>query len=149
MILKHQIVLVEGYYNRPILADNIFFAEDERFRKLAVLDAEYCLSENELSTKTALMLETPKIAEVFNQKDLGVDDLVELDQYMNVVFEEVKLEIDADKKSAKTKANASVSAAHINKEQQRSQEKDKDWWLEEDAFKVYENEDKNPFRIKK
>ena len=146
---KHQIVLVEGYYNRPILADNIFFAEDERFRKLAVLDAEYCLSENELSTKTALMLETPKIAEVFNQKDLGVDDLVELDQYMNVVFEEVKLEIDADKKSAKTKANASVSAAHIDKEQQRSQEKDKDWWLEEDAFKVYENEDKNPFRIKK
>ena len=146
---KHQIVLVEGYYNRPILADNIFFAEDERFRKLAVLDAEYCLSERELSAKTAFSLETPKIAEVFNQKDLGVDDLVELDQYMNVVFEEVKFEIDADKKSLKTKAKENVSAAHIDKEQQRSQEKDKDWWLEEDAFIVRENEDKNPFELKK
>lgn len=146
---NYQIVLAEGYYHRPILAENIFFAEDDRFRKLAVWDADYNLSQEDVAKKTPFMLETPKIAEVFDQKDLGVEDLVELDQYMNVVFEEVKLKIDADKKSAKAKANEISSAAHIDKEQQKSQQSNKDWWLEEDAFQVYEKEDKNPFRSKK
>ena len=146
---NYQIVLAEGFYHRPVLAENIFFAEDDNLRKLAVWDTDYNLSESEINKKTPFMLETPKFAEVFDQKDLGVEDLVELDQYMNIVFDEVKLKIDADKKSAKARANEISSAKHIDKEHQKSQQSAKDWWLEEDAFKVYEKEDKNPFRIKK
>lgn len=146
----HQIVLAEGYYNRPILADNIFFAEDERFKKLAVLDAEYALSAEKLSAKNDFDLATPKLAEVFNQKDLGVDDLVELDQYMHVVFEEIKLEMGDEKKVEEVRAK-DISEKWKRSEKQHSEETREggDWWLEEDAFKVDEKVKENPFNKKK
>ncbi len=146
---NNQIVLVEGYYHRPILADNIFFTEDEHYRKLAVLDADYCLEVDKLRLKNTFMLETPKIAEIFNQKDLGVEDLVELDQYMNLVFEDVRLNIDEEEKKAKAKAKEEASVSIIAKEMKKNKESKKDWWLKEDAFKIYEKEDKNPFKLKK
>ncbi len=145
----HQVVLAEGYYNRPILADNIFFAEDDRFRKLAVLDAEYSLSREKIEHKTKFELETPKLSEVFAQKDLGVEDLVELDQYMNVVFEEVKLEIGTHRKSPKTVAREAASAAHVEKEKQKRIDTEGDWWLREDAFSAKSSVDRNPFNPKK
>ncbi|MBE6444131.1 MAG: type IV secretory system conjugative DNA transfer family protein [Alphaproteobacteria bacterium] len=143
----HQIVLMEGYYNRPILADNVFFAEDNRFSKLAVLDAEYTLSQDVLNKKIKSNLETPKISDVFNQKDLGVDDIVELDQYMDLVFDEVSLEVAPKKKEEKLKGkikNESVSIEPINEQDKRD-----DWWLNEDAFMVSENTKTNPFIGKK
>lgn len=42
----HQIVLVEGYYNRPILADAICFAKEDRFKELAALDAVYTIDSD-------------------------------------------------------------------------------------------------------
>ena len=141
--------MAEGYYNRPILADNIFFAEDDRFRKLAVLDAEYSLPREKIEPKTKFELETPKLSEVFAQKDLGVEDLVELDQYMNVVFEEVKLEIGTHRKSPKTVAREAASAAHVEKEKQKRIDTEGDWWLREDAFSAKSSVDRNPFSPKK
>lgn len=141
----HQIVLAEGYYNRPILADNIFFAEDERFKNLAVLDAEYGLPEKVTAVKNKEELDTPKVAEVFNQKDLGVDDLVELDQYMNIVFDEVSIEAGDDKKVE------DVKTKDISDKWEKTSQKtaDKDWWLEEDAFMLDEKAGQNPFAPKK
>lgn len=49
-----QIVLLEGYYNRPILADAICFATDDCFKELAALDAVYTVEKD---TKYVL---TPK-----------------------------------------------------------------------------------------
>ncbi len=146
---NNQIVLAEGYYHRPILADNVFFTEDERYKKLAVLDADYCVESEKLRVKDSIMLETPKISEVFSQKDLGVEDLVELDQYMNLVFDEMKLDINTEENSAKIKAKEAASVNLIEKEMKKNKESKKDWWLQEDAFEMYEKEDKNPFRIKK
>lgn len=146
----HQIVLAEGYYNRPILAENIFFAEDERFKNLAVLDAEYALSAAQAASKSDFDMATPKLAEVFNQKDLGVDDLVELDQYMNVVFEEVILAIGEDKKVEEVKAtDISEKWKKSDPTETDRQQNSKDWWLEEDAFKVDEKVKENPFNKKK
>ena len=131
------------------MADNIFFTEDERYKKLAVLDADYCVESEKSRVKDTVMLETPKISEIFSQKDLGVEDLVELDQYMNLVFDEMKLDISAEANSAKIKAKEAASVNLIEKEMKKNKESKKDWWLQEDAFEMYEKEDKNPFRIKK
>ena len=139
---NHQIVLVEGYYNRPILADNIFFAEDEKFKSLAVLDSEYNLSFEKLGCKDKGDMDTPKLAEIFNQKDLGVDDLFELDQYMNVVFEEVSVELVDQNLTSEE-----VEDVTMVKEEPNSSIKD--WWLEEDAFGLQNKDKENPFSNKK
>ncbi len=140
---NHQIVLAEGYYNRPILADSIFFAEDEKFKKRAVMDADYVLSKESVEQKGFFELNTPKLSEVFSRKDLGVEDLVELDQYMNIVFDEVSIE--ADKNSD---LNRECSKEDFDKNLKNNNES-KDWWLEEDAFRVDEKTKHNPFGEKK
>lgn len=135
----HQIVLVEGYYNRPILADSIFFAEDEKLKARAVMNADYMLSKEYVDQKGDFNLDTPRLSEVFNRKDLGVEDLVELDQYMNIVFDEVSVEEDncSDAEAVKQDNNL--------KEKSKNNNDDKDWWLEEDAFRVNEKTKNNPF----
>ena len=143
----HQIVLAEGYYNRPILANNIFFAEDERFKNEAVLDAEYSLSAARVKHKKRDLVVTPKIAEVFNQKDLGVDDLVELDQYMNIVFEETETETEQVKKVEDVKAKD--ISDKWEKTPLNSENLSQDWWLKEDAFALNKRTDENPFASKK
>lgn len=139
---SHQIVLAEGYYHRPILAENVFFAEDDKFRRWAVLDADYTLSTEVLNKKDKYGLYTPKISEIFDNKDLGMDDLVQLDQYMSMIFDEV--EDEKKRKQAEFKKeksdNIKVDIDDI--------EKDNDWWLEEDAFDIDAGK-KNPFGIKK
>ena len=135
----HQVVLVEGYYNRPILADSIFFAEDEKLKARAVLNADYMLSKEYVDQKGVFNLNTPRLSEVFNRKDLGVEDLVELDQYMNVVFDEVSIEMEK-----KSNSNASESEDYVE-EKSKNDNEDKDWWLDEDAFKVNEKTKSNPF----
>ncbi|MBE6468168.1 MAG: type IV secretory system conjugative DNA transfer family protein [Alphaproteobacteria bacterium] len=136
---SHQIVLAEGYYHCPILAENVFFAEDEKFRRWAVLDAEYTLSKSELAEKDIDELYTPKISEIFDTKDLGMDDAVQLDQYMSMVFDEAETEKQEEKEE--------ISQQEI--QNNVVVEDDKDWWLEEDAFGIEKNDKKNPFGAKK
>ncbi len=136
---SHQIVLAEGYYHCPILAENVFFAEDEKFRRWAVLDAEYTLSKSELAEKDSNELYTPKISEIFDTKDLGMDDTVQLDQYMSMVFDEAETEKQEEKEE--------ISQQEI--QNNVVVEDDKDWWLEEDAFGIEKNDKKNPFGAKK
>lgn len=141
----HQIVLAEGYYNRPILANNIFFSEDERFKNLAILDTEYNLPEKVIATKNKEDLNTPKIVKVFNQKDLEIDDLVKLDQHMNIVFNEISVKTEENKKID----NVNNNDIPDKREKEMPVEADKDWWLEEDAFMLDEKTDQNPFAPKK
>lgn len=134
---SHQIVLAEGFYHRPILAENVFFAEDDRFKSWAVLDAEYNLPEEVVKEKSKFELRTPKISEIFDNKDLGVDDVVQLDQYMSMVFDEVDEEKKKKQENWHNRKNEGPS---------KIQNQDGDWWLDEDAFDVVKEYDKpNPF----
>ena len=137
---SHQIVLAEGFYHRPILAENVFFAEDDKFSRWAVLDAEYALSEEIINDKNKFDLYTPKISEIFDNKDLGMDDIVQLDQYMSMVFDEV--ETEKNKKREELEKEKMLEA-------EVSQNNDDDWWLDEDAFGMGKNDKKNPFGVKK
>ncbi|MBR1948541.1 MAG: type IV secretory system conjugative DNA transfer family protein [Alphaproteobacteria bacterium] len=134
---SHQIVLAEGYYHRPILAENVFFAEDEKFSRWAVLDADYTVERPENITDNELY--TPKISEIFDNNDLGMDDVVQLDQYMSMVFDEAE-----DEKKKKHEAMKKENEAF----EENSKNQDNDWWLDEDAFGMEKNEEKNPFKEK-
>ena len=131
--------MAEGYYNRPILANGVYFAEDERFRSLAVLDAEYTLSDDVLKDEDKDIRKTPKITAVFDQVDLGIDDLVELDQYMNMVFEEVLPEIN-------TANSVKEEVKSFQEKQSKEIEGEDDWWMDEEAFQTEQKASKNPFK---
>ncbi len=137
---SHQIVLAEGFYHRPILAENVFFAEDEKFSRWAVLDADYTLPDDVMERKNEFDLRTPKISEIFDNKDLGMDDIVQLDQYMSMVFDEVETEKKKKREELEKK---------VVPETEIKDEAVDDWWLEEDAFGVEKNDKKNPFGAKK
>ncbi len=141
----HQIVLAEGYYHRPILADNVFFAEDDRFKKLAVMNADYTLAEDILDKKNKKYMETPKVTEIFNNKDLGLDDLVELEQYLNVVFEEFSDEVS----SISEKKEETVKDIAVEKTDNATDKEVEDWWLSENAFNFELKTKTNPFGNKK
>lgn len=137
---SHQIVLVEGFYHRPILAENVFFGEDEIFRKWAVLDAEYTLSEDIIKKKSKFDLFTPKINEIFDGEKNDIEDSLQLDQYMSTIFDEVAIEKN---KKEKFFAKNKKTEVKINNDT------DDDWWLGEDAFDMEKNDKKNPFGVKK
>lgn len=61
---NYQIVLARDFYNRPIIADNIFFAEDEKFAKLSVYPANYTLPLQKVLQKTENDLITPEFVGV-------------------------------------------------------------------------------------
>ena len=139
---KHQVVLAEGYYHRPILAEQVLFNEDEAFSKKAVLDAKYVLANDVVAKKHMMDMDTPKIGEIFGEKDLGVNDLFELDQYMDEIFEKTDKEIENSNGNNKKKLeNVFVDKRGL------PEEKGTDWWLEEDAFEIKKEE--NPFEVKK
>lgn len=54
-----QVVLVRGFYNRPIIAKSVFFADDERFGKLSAIPASYTLAIKKVLQKDDYELFTP------------------------------------------------------------------------------------------
>ena len=122
------------------MAENVFFGEDEIFRKWAVLDAEYTLSEDIIKKKSKFDLFTPKINEIFDGEKNNIEDSLQLDQYMSTIFDEVAIEKN---KKEKFFAKNKKTEVKINNDT------DDDWWLGEDAFDMEKNDKKNPFGVKK
>lgn len=54
-----QVVLARGFYNRPIIANNVFFADDDFFSRLAALPANYTLPIQKILQKDEQDLCTP------------------------------------------------------------------------------------------
>ncbi len=142
-----QILLAEGFYNRPILTDNIFFNDEESFKKLVVLDTDYTLSDEEMFNKNATDLNTPKITEIFGKRKFSAEDLAELQENMDFAISEINEIQRHDRDEIENKIKEKKQA--LKEKQQKVQTDEKDWWMKEGAFDVYEAEDKNPFTLKK
>ena len=84
--------------------------------------------------------------------DLGIDDEIELNQYMNVVYNEVKSKVSDDVK---------IETVLINDISEKWKKRGQfetikavanydNWWMNETAFELVEDENKdNPFDVKK
>lgn len=148
----YQLLLAEGYYHRPVLTSNIHFLRDEKFRDKAVLEASYFISREVFNRRNAQDIKVPEIEEVLYDIDLGIDDEVELDQYMNVVYDEAKSKVAEDAKIETVMIN-DISAKWnkiTNRGKQRQEPSGDEWWMDEKAFGTEDGAaSQNPFAPKK
>lgn len=147
----YQVVLAEGYYNRPILARNIHYIKDEKFKEKAIKEACYGLDAQIISRRNIQDAGTPTVDEVLNDMDLGIEDETELKQFMNTAYDDAK-----SKMPEETDIN-SVMASDISDKWHGDNEKrgrgtkpaSDEWWLEEKAFAVDSTSKvENPFTKK-
>ena len=146
----YQILLVEGYYHRPVLTRNTTFMKDDLFRDKANISVSYFLADEISAQRNIQDIAVPKIDEVLYDVDLGIDDEIELDQYMNVVYNDVKSKVPEDTKIE------SVMVNDISEKWKRkggiSETFDKDdegWWMDEYAFAGEQDKGgENPFALK-
>lgn len=148
----YQLLLAEGYYHRPVLTSHIHFLRDEKFKRKAMLEASYFLDPQIFRRRNVQDIKVPRIDEVLYDVDLGIDDEVELAQYMNVVYDEVKRGVSEDAKIETVMINdISVKWAKTvtDGKSVRGGEQE-NWWMDERSFAADEAEvPQNPFAPKK
>lgn len=148
----YQLLLAEGYYHLPVLTNNIHFLRDDNFRGKATVDAAYFI-DNSIYKQRNLQDETvPDINDVLTDADTGIDDEIELDQYIKVELDEAQKNVSEDNKIETVMINdisekwQRISTAKKETEKQAQDE----WWMNENAFGTgSEDAPQNPFALKK
>lgn len=150
----YQLLLAEGYYHLPVLAKNILFLKDDDFKDKAVLDVAYFIGDDILNKRVTQDVYVPELDEILYDTDLGIDDEVELDQFMDIIYDEAvsRVENFMDRKSVLVEDISNKwqkSKAKEELAESKMQEQDEDWWLEEEPFKDSKiNTKSNPFMKK-
>lgn len=152
----YQLLLAEGFYHCPVLTKNPHFIKDEKFREKSLIDACYGLDTGLRERRNVQDIKIPGAQEVLMTADIGIDDETELDQYMDVIYEQIvdkmqetpdKTTALADDLSSKWKKSPGGQAADKNSGMPKSEEAD--WWLDEEAFAEKDSNSKfNPFEKK-
>jgi len=133
----YHLVLAEGFYHRPVLAKNISFLQDEQFKSKALTDAEYVLDETLMQQRNAQDMEVPDAEEMIVGEETGIDDELELQQYVDLAYDDAVSKIEEAEQ---------VLPPDVEKAAAAEEQKPQDWWLSEQAFDVQETEEtKNPF----
>ncbi len=146
----YQLLLVEGYYHRPILAENVCFLHDERFKEKALLDTAYQLDDELLQKRNNQDLLVPDAEELIFGDDVGLDDETELNQFMDIVYDEaVKTAEEEVSKTNKEERKEVLSEEAGNDTEKNTEESTGDWWMTEQAFNTEDKEKaQNPFAKK-
>ena len=148
----YQVVLVEGYYNRPILARNIHYIKDDKFKEKAIKEACYGLNEQVIANRNIQDTGTPSIDDVLADIDLGIDDEMELKQFMNMAYDDVKSKMPSETDVNSVIANDISEKWHGEIEQngkQKISSPHDEWWLGEKAFGIGNpSNTQNPFTKK-
>lgn len=146
----YQLLLAEGFYHRPVLTENAHFIKDENFKAKALLEARYFLDLSLANKRNPQDYAVPKAEDVLYDSDLGIDDETELDQYLDIIYNEAAetIQVEGDK----TSALAEEISSKWKKNEEGGEnivETGKDWWLTEDAFAAKPGtENLNPFEKK-
>ena len=147
----YHILLLEGYYHCPVLTRNTTFMNDELFRDKANIPAFYFLADEFEKQRNVQDTAVPKIDDVLYDADLGIDDEIELDQYINVVYNDEKSKIPEDTKIESVMVN-DISEKWKRKSIVTDAEDAgyENWWMVEGAFDGGDvKQSENPFVFKK
>lgn len=153
----YQVVLVEGYYNRPVLAKNVHYLKDEEFKEKSLINANYFLDEDLVILRNPQDEAVPALDDVFHNVDTGADDETELSQYMNIAYDEAidKVQDAVDKTTVLVEDISSKwkksDRSHLTEETKTTEFADNsdDWWMTEDAFdEPKDSGESNPFEKK-
>ncbi len=148
----YQLLLAEGYYHWPILTSHVHFLRDEKFKNKAMLEAKYFLDAKFVRRRNVQDIKVPRIEEVLYDVDMGIDDEVELNQYMNVVYDEAKSKMPQNQDFAEVMLNdISLKWRKIGDNPQALKDVcEASWWMSENAFEEKQNQiSQNPFALKK
>ena len=93
----------------------------------------------------------PKIDEVLYDADLGIEDEIELDQYINVVYNDEKSKLPEDTKIETVMVNdISEKWKRKNTVSEELDAESEGWWMIENSFEGEVNKvQDNPFALKK
>ena len=148
----YQLLLVEGYYHWPILTSHVHFLRDEKFKNKAMIEAAYFLSPSVAARRNVQDIKVPRIEEVLYDVDMGIDDEVELNQYMNVVYDEAKSKLPQEQDFDEVMlSEISAKWSKISDNPQVLKEaSENSWWMNENSFEEEQNPaSQNPFALKK
>lgn len=145
----YQVVLVEGYYNCPILAKNVHYLKDSEFKEKSLVNACYFLDENLVQKRSVQDTQIPSLDDVFHDINTGADDETELSRYMNIAYDEAVDKVH-DAKDKTTVLSEDISSrwkktgSHLP-QKTSFKTTDEDWWMSEDAFNESSSDNLNPF----
>ena len=148
----YQLLLAEGYYHWPILTSHVHFLRDEKFKDKAMLEAQYFVKPEIAHRRNVQDIKVPRIEEVLYDVDMGIDDEVELNQYMNEVYDEAKNQLPQNQDFEEVMLNdISLKWRKIGDNPQALKDVcESSWWMSENAFEEKQNQaPQNPFALKK
>ena len=142
-----EILLVPSFYRMPFKIRSAYFLDFENMKKKATIDAAYFVSDEMLHGRNIQDMETPDLLDVLQNAGCKLNNLAEIDIYLEDKYEEAVETIEqvADKESVLVD---DISARWQNRNE-TSEKSTKDWWMSEDAFDFSDvKENSNPFRKK-
>ena len=141
-----QVLLTEGYYHRPVLTKNMTFMQDHRLKNKASLPVAYFLDSEIVEKRYVQDYQVPEIDDILFEDELGIDDEVELLQYMNVAYDDALSKVKDEKMEDVLINDISAKWKRNNK----NIDDNDNWWMREKAFeKTDDSYEVNPFEIKK
>ena len=148
----YQLLLAEGYYHWPILTSHVHFLRDGKFKDKAMLEAQYFLDETFVARRNVQDIKVPHIEEVLYDTDMGIDDEVELNQYMNDVYDDAKKQMPQNQDFEDVMLDdISLKWRKIGDNPQALKDAcETSWWMSESAFEENQKQkSQNPFALKK
>ena len=117
-----------------------------------MIEAAYFLSPLVAARRNVQDIKVPRIEEVLYDVDMGIDDEVELNQYMNVVYDEAKSKLPQEQDFDEVMlSEISAKWSKISDNPQVLKEaSENSWWMNENSFEEEQNPaSQNPFALKK
>ena len=144
----YQVLLVEGFYHRPVLTKNTTFMKDEMFKRKAALSVAYFLDNDIVKMRNVQDVDIPDVDDVLYEEILGINDELDLEHYMNVVYDDMQKQFSDDSKIETVMINDISAKWKLRKNRYDGNEDN--WWLKEGAFEDVGFDGKaNPFTLKK
>lgn len=147
---EHYLLLVEGFYHLPVNIRAANFLRDDKLKSRAACSVGYMLNQDVVAKRNLQDVEVPELLEVVRKNGINVETEEDIDVYLEDKYDEVAEVLDANSDIQTVWAEEVSSrwnyAEGKNKEDENLRQKNDDWWMDEDAFKLKEQTNINPFK---
>lgn len=139
-----EILFIPSFYRMPFKIKAAYFLASENLKKKATIDAAYFVDDALLQLRNVQDIETPELLKVLEDAGYKLNNLEEIDLYLENKYEEAVETIGqvSDKESVLVD---DISTRWQN--QKEVTDNNQDWWMDEEAFDFSEMKDNtNPFQ---
>ena len=147
---EHYLLLVEGFYHLPVNIRAANFLRDDKLRSRAACSVGYMLKQEIVAQRNLQDVEVPDLLDVVRKSGINVETEDDIDAYLEDKYDEVAEVLDADSDIQTVWAEEVSSrwnySSNQNQVEENLRQKSDDWWMDEDAFKLKEQPNMNPFK---